>query len=157
MAYEMPIHILPYFPPQSPTSMSVQISSISAKVPINRKTKYHFVEATLNGERIAIQEFHKGNELAQYPFRPPYSLRSGATLKIQIKRKHRFRKDEILIETDFTTEIARKHLEEENTSELTDRVLKSHTNFEIRLSFGMRSCKVFWIAWGQAASSSICS
>ncbi|TFK38906.1 hypothetical protein BDQ12DRAFT_712456 [Crucibulum laeve] len=118
--------------------MSIQISTINAKVPQDGKTEGYFVEAMLDSKRIAKKKFEKRNPVAQYTFNIPYSLRDGATLKIQVKKKRLVHKDDVLIEAEFTTEIAQKLLGEENTLKLTDRVLSSlDTKFEILLSFSM--------------------
>ncbi|TFK38901.1 hypothetical protein BDQ12DRAFT_665702 [Crucibulum laeve] len=136
MALCMSTDTLLYILLKSSASMSVQISTISAKVPPDSKTHRYFVEAKLSSERIAKKKFKKRNELAQYRFNPSYSLCDGATIKIQIIKKHRLYKDEVVIETDFTTEIAQKLLGKENT--LTDQVLSSlDTKFEILLSFSV--------------------
>ncbi|TFK31507.1 hypothetical protein BDQ12DRAFT_128783 [Crucibulum laeve] len=107
--------------------MSVQISTISAKVLRNDKTEDCFVEAMLDSKRIAKKKFEKRKTFAQYTFAPPYSLRAGATLKIQIKKQRRVHKDDVLIETEFTTEIAQKLLGKENS--LTAHWMQSSRSF----------------------------
>ncbi|TFK38897.1 hypothetical protein BDQ12DRAFT_745349 [Crucibulum laeve] len=116
--------------------MSVQISKISAKLPQDGKTDGYFVEATLDSKRIVKKKFNKKNVLAQYMFNPPRTLRSGDTLKIHVKKKRLVHKDDVIIEAEFTVEIAQKFLKQENTLILTDRILSSlDTKFEILLSF----------------------
>ncbi|KAJ7102056.1 hypothetical protein C8R44DRAFT_859188 [Mycena epipterygia] len=119
-------------------NMAVQIWDITTTYIGTQKSKNLHIKVFKQGKTIeTIKEQDYNNSGGKIILNPPYSIKDGVILHLQLVKKKAWpQKSRMLSRMEFTVKDAKDILSQHNVSKLTDHVFH-HTPGEFRMTFSM--------------------